>query len=141
MQGFAVVLLVVVSNVDDEVALGSLDGMEFVVVLTSVACAGWNGREPLPGFSIIVGFANPDFLTFTPKSFAGVEKPSVGKLSGAVGAVDDGGVAFRPGNSAVGGANHPLPEFGFALCFRDPVVSGEPMRFAAVFWKARDVGE
>lgn len=88
-----------------------------------------------------MGFANPDFLTFTPKSFAGVEKPSVGKLSGAVGTVDDGGVAFRPGNSAVGGANHPLPEFVFALCFGETCVSGEPMRFVAVFWQARDVGE
>lgn len=46
LQGFAAVLLVVVSNVDDEVAIGRFDGMEFVVVLMSVACAGWNGREP-----------------------------------------------------------------------------------------------
>lgn len=82
-----------------------------------------------------MGFADSDFLAFAPEFLAGVKKAPVGKLGRAVRAVDDGGVALRPGDAAIGGANHPLAEFGFSLFVRNPVVSGEPTGFVSVLWE------
>ena len=48
LEGFSEVPLVVISEVDNEAVLGGFDGMEFVVVLVAITCAGWDGCEPLP---------------------------------------------------------------------------------------------
>lgn len=102
MEGFPGVCLVVVSDVDNEAAIGGFDGMELMVVAVMVAFPGWDGCEPLPCLAIVARFTDPDFFSFGPELFPGIEDATVRELGGAVGAVDDGGVALGPSDSAIG---------------------------------------
>ena len=48
LEGFSVVIWVVVANLDDDASVRGLDGMEFVVVFCLIPGASGDLREPLP---------------------------------------------------------------------------------------------
>ncbi len=133
--------LIVISDVNDEPAFGPFDGMKLMVVLVVIARAGWDSGKPLPGFAIIAGLANADFLSLVPEFLAGIKKPAIGKLRRPVRAIDDGGIALGPGDAAIGGTDHPFSKFLVTLLFRDPLMGRQPPRATTVVGKMAGVGE
>jgi hypothetical protein len=102
LEGFLFVGRVVVSELEDDAVVSGFDRMEFVVMLGVVAGTGGDLSQPLPGLAVVGRLADADAALAGPEFFSGVEEGSGGELDGAVGAVDDAGVAGGPGDAVVG---------------------------------------
>lgn len=126
LEGFVFVGFVFVADVGDEAAVGAFDGVEFVVVVGAIGGTDGEGGEELPGEAVVVGFPEAGSTFAGPEFLAGVEEAAVAEGDGAVGAVGFAGVPRRPGDTAVGGADHPLTEFALAEVGGETAVNGLP---------------
>ncbi len=61
LQSLLRVGLIVVADVDDEVAVCRFYSVELVVIVCCVAGAGGDGREPTPFETVVFGFNDADF--------------------------------------------------------------------------------
>ena len=126
LQGFAPVLGIVIAYVHDDAAIGSLHGVQFVILHRCIAGADGNVGKPTPTLAIVGRFADPDLLAGLPELLPGIEQPAVSQGRWTVRAIHRNAVRRRPGHASIGGAQHPGVEQGVALFGGGAQVRGLP---------------
>lgn len=126
LKGLLGIGLVVVADMDDQVAVCGFYAVELVVVVGGVSGTRGDGGKPAPFEAVVFGFDNSDVAGGVWVLLAGVEEAAILQLDDAVGAGYWNFVGGGPGEAAVGGAEHVSTEEAVSLLLGGGAFGGLP---------------